>query len=76
MKSRTGKHANGKERVWLADMALDPRIAERMRKFAINAADEVRANRLASEKQNSWFSSLWAKTEKKKQPWEGLTDDE
>ncbi|PSN59761.1 hypothetical protein BS50DRAFT_579790 [Corynespora cassiicola Philippines] len=74
--ARERKDDNGKERVWLDDMVLDPRIAERMRKFVINADDEDRANRLASEKQDSWFSSLWAKTEKQKQPWEGLTDDE
>jgi len=68
------KDEEGKERVWLDDMVLDPRIAERMRRFIIDAEVEERANRLPIEKKASWFSSLWPK-EQKKAAWEGLSDD-
>ena len=68
------KDEEGKERVWLDDMSLDPRIAERMRRFIIDAEVEERANRLPIEKKASWFSSLWPK-EQKKAAWEGLSDD-
>jgi import inner membrane translocase subunit TIM54 len=68
------KDEEGKERVWLDDMVLDPRIAERMRRFAINAEVEERANSLPREEKDSWFSSLWPK-EQKKGAWEGLSDD-
>jgi import inner membrane translocase subunit TIM54 len=68
------KDEEGKERVWLDDMVLDPRIAERMRRFVIDAEVEERANRLPTEQKESWISSLWPK-EQKKGAWEGLSDD-
>jgi import inner membrane translocase subunit TIM54 len=68
------KDEEGKERVWLDQMVLDPRIAERMRRFMIDAEVEERANNLPAEKKESWFSSLWPK-EQKKGAWEGLSDD-
>ena len=68
------KDEEGKERVWLDDMVLDPRIAERMRRFVIDAEVEERANRISVEKKDSWFSSLWPK-EQKKGAWEGLSED-
>jgi import inner membrane translocase subunit TIM54 len=68
------KDEEGKERVWLDDMVLDPRIAERMRRFAVDAELEERANSLPKEEKDSWFSSLWPK-EQKKGAWEGLSDD-
>lgn len=63
-----------KERVWLDDMVLDPRIAERMRRFALDAEVEERANRVSLDSGKSWFSSLWPQ-EKKKGAWEGLSED-
>ncbi|CAO2650732.1 Nn.00g020240.m01.CDS01 [Neocucurbitaria sp. VM-36] len=63
-----------KERVWLDDMVLDPRIAERMRRFALDAEVEERAKSMSPAKGNSWFSSLWPQ-EKKKGAWEGLSED-
>jgi import inner membrane translocase subunit TIM54 len=68
------KDEEGKERVWLDDMVLDPRIAERMRRFVIDAETEERANSLSADPKESWFSSLWPK-EQKKGAWEGLSDD-
>jgi import inner membrane translocase subunit TIM54 len=68
------KDEEGKERVWLDDMVLDPRIADRMRRFVMDAEVEERANSLPREKKESWFSSLWPK-EQKKGAWEGLSDD-
>ncbi|KAH8731083.1 mitochondrial import inner membrane translocase subunit Tim54 [Phaeosphaeriaceae sp. PMI808] len=68
------KDEEGKERVWLDDMVLDPRIAERMRRFIIDAEVEERANRIPAEEKQSWVSSLWPK-EAKKGAWEGLSDD-
>jgi import inner membrane translocase subunit TIM54 len=68
------KDEEGKERVWLDDMVLDPRIAERMRRFVIDAETEDRANNLPVDPKESWFSSLWPK-EQKKGAWEGLSDD-
>jgi import inner membrane translocase subunit TIM54 len=68
------KDEAGKERVWLDDMVLDPRIAERMRRFVIDAEVEERANNLPKEEKDSWFSSLWPK-EQKKGAWAGLSDD-
>jgi import inner membrane translocase subunit TIM54 len=68
------KDEAGKERVWLDDMVLDPRIAERMRRFVIDAEVEERANSLPAEVKESWLSSLWPK-EQKKGAWEGLSDD-
>jgi import inner membrane translocase subunit TIM54 len=64
-----------KERVWLDDMVIDPRIGDRMRRFEVDTEAEERANRpVEEEKKDSWFTSLWPKKEKK--AWEGLTDDE
>ncbi len=34
------------ERIWLDDMVLDPRIAERMRRFEVTQSDEKRADRI------------------------------
>ncbi|KAH7080260.1 mitochondrial import inner membrane translocase subunit Tim54 [Paraphoma chrysanthemicola] len=68
------KDEEGKERVWLDDMVLDARIAERMRRFIIDAEVEERANRVPPEEKASWFSSLWSK-EKPKPAWEGLSED-
>ncbi len=36
-----------KERVWLDEMVLDERIAERMRRFVLDASEESRAQRIA-----------------------------
>jgi import inner membrane translocase subunit TIM54 len=73
--ARERKDDDERERVWLNDMVLDPRIAERMRKFILTSDDEERAKRLASEKGESWLASLWPKSEQKKNAWEGLSDD-
>ncbi|KAF2651894.1 hypothetical protein K491DRAFT_636560 [Lophiostoma macrostomum CBS 122681] len=72
---RERKDDDTRERIWLDDMVLDPRIAERMRKFVLTADDEERAKRLTSEKDESWLASLWPKSEQKKKAWEGLSDD-
>lgn len=63
-----------KERVLLDEMVLDPRIAERMKRFVLNAEVEDRANTMPIPAQKPWFSSLWPK-EKPKGAWEGLSDD-
>jgi import inner membrane translocase subunit TIM54 len=70
------KDEEGKERVWLDDMVLDPRIAERMRRFALQAEVEERANKLPFDDsaEKSWLHSLWPQ-EKKKGAWEGLSED-
>ncbi|PVI05942.1 hypothetical protein DM02DRAFT_667938 [Periconia macrospinosa] len=73
-KSVTKREDDSKERVWLDDMVLDPRIAGRMRKFELDSEVEQRASQFVEEKKESWISSLWPKKEKKL--WEGLTDDE
>ncbi|MCJ1364092.1 mitochondrial import inner membrane translocase subunit tim54 [Acarospora aff. strigata] len=39
------------ERVWLDEVVLDPRVAERMRRFELSAADEERAERIAEGKE-------------------------
>ena len=62
------------ERVWLDGMVLDPRIAERMRRFALEAEVEERARKIRTESGKSWFSSFRPK-EKEKGAWEGLSDD-
>jgi import inner membrane translocase subunit TIM54 len=72
--ARKREEGETKERVWLDDMVLDPRIAERMRRFALDAEVEERAKSVSLAKEESWFSSLWPK-EKKKGAWEGLSDD-
>lgn len=71
---RERKH-DRKERVWLDEMVIDPRIGERMRRFELDSEAEERANRWASEKGELWFKSLWPKREERKKPWEGLNDD-
>ena len=58
----------------LDEMVLDPRIAERMKRFALNADVEDRANTMPIPAQKTWLSSLWPK-EKPKAAWEGLSDD-
>ncbi|KAF2832930.1 hypothetical protein CC86DRAFT_450771 [Ophiobolus disseminans] len=68
------KDEEGKERLWLDDMVLDRRIAERMRRFVLDAEVEERANNIPAEKKKEpWFSSLWPKQERA--AWEGLSDD-
>jgi len=60
------KDDNGKERVWLDDMVIDPRIGERMRKFVLDMEAEERLKRVAAEKEDPWWKSVWpAKKEKK-----------
>ncbi|KAI8936406.1 hypothetical protein NX059_006815 [Plenodomus lindquistii] len=73
-KSKIREEGETKERTWLDEMVLDPRIAERMRRFALDVEVEDRAKNVAFEPKESWFSSLWPK-EKKKGAWEGLTDE-
>ncbi|KAF1911753.1 mitochondrial import inner membrane translocase subunit Tim54 [Ampelomyces quisqualis] len=68
------KDEEGKERVWLDDMILDTRIAERMRRFVLDAEAEEAAARMPREKTESWFGSLWPR-EHKKGGWEGLGED-
>ncbi|KAF2706549.1 mitochondrial import inner membrane translocase subunit tim54 [Pleomassaria siparia CBS 279.74] len=72
---RERKADDERERVWLDDMVLDSRIAERMQKFELDSGAEERANTIASEKEEAWWKSVWPKTEKKKSPWEGLSED-
>lgn len=69
------KDEEGKERVWLDAMVLDPRVAERMRRFVLDVEAEERANSLPADKKESWVSSLWPKKQEKS-AWEGLTEDE
>ncbi|CAG5156757.1 uncharacterized protein ALTATR162_LOCUS4552 [Alternaria atra] len=72
--ARKREEGDTKERVWLDEMVLDPRIAERMRRFALDVEVEERAKSVSVSKEGSWFSSLWPK-EKPKGAWEGLSDD-
>ncbi|KAF2813332.1 uncharacterized protein BDZ99DRAFT_496352 [Mytilinidion resinicola] len=55
----------GKERVWMNDMVLDTRIAERMRKFELDMEQEERAKRIAAEKVEPWWKSAWSKMREK-----------
>lgn len=73
--TRERKDDNGKERVWLDDMVLDPRIAERMKRFVLEPEAEERAKNVNTSSDLSWIKSLWS-AEKKKPMWEGLSDDE
>lgn len=73
-KTRKREEGETKERVWLDEMVLDPRIAERMRRFVLDAEVEDRAKNVTLEPKESRFSSLWPK-EKKKGAWEGLSDE-
>lgn len=72
---RDRKDDNGKERVWLDDMVLDPRIAERMKRFMLEPEAEDRAKNVNTSSDWSWMKSLWP-AEKKKPMWEGLSDEE
>ncbi|KAI4707713.1 hypothetical protein J4E89_007341 [Alternaria sp. Ai002NY15] len=72
--ARKREEGDTRERVWLDEMVLDPRIAERMRRFALDREVEERAKSMSLAKEESWFSSLWPK-EKPKGAWEGLSDD-
>ncbi|KAE8870157.1 hypothetical protein PTNB29_00501 [Pyrenophora teres f. teres] len=72
--ARKREEGETKERVWLDDMVLDARIAERMRRFALDAEVEERAKSVSLSDEGSWFTSLWPK-EKPKGAWEGLSDD-
>jgi import inner membrane translocase subunit TIM54 len=72
--ARKREEGETKERTWLDEMVLDPRIAERMRRFALDAEVEERAKTASLAKEESWFSSLWPK-ERPKGAWEGLSDD-
>ncbi|KAF3000209.1 mitochondrial import inner membrane translocase subunit tim54 [Curvularia kusanoi] len=73
--ARERKDDNGKERVWLDDMVLDPRIAERMKRFTLEAEAEDRAKNIDTSSDKSWIKSLWP-AEKQKPLWEGLSEDE
>lgn len=73
-KTHTREEGETRERVWLDDMVLDARIAERMRRFALNAEVEDRAQKVQLEPTPSWLWSLWPK-EKKKGAWEGLSEE-
>ncbi|KAF2622170.1 mitochondrial import inner membrane translocase subunit tim54 [Macroventuria anomochaeta] len=73
--TRERKDDNGKERVWLDDMVLDPRIAERMKRFVLEPEAEDRAKNINTSSDHSWIKSLWP-AEKKKPMWEGLAEDE
>ncbi|KAF2003319.1 hypothetical protein P154DRAFT_461138 [Amniculicola lignicola CBS 123094] len=70
--ARDRKDDNGKERVWLDDMVLDPRISERMRKFELDSELEERAKQVAREGEAPWWKNIWPKKEETKKPWEGL----
>ncbi len=41
------------ERVWLDDVVMDPRIAERMRRFELSSEEEERAKRIAQGSEQS-----------------------
>lgn len=69
------KDEESKERVWLDDMVLDSRIAERMRRFVIDAEVEDRARSMKAEKKPSWLSRVWPE-KKEKGLWEGLSEDD
>ncbi|KAJ4296390.1 hypothetical protein N0V90_006435 [Kalmusia sp. IMI 367209] len=72
--ARERKDDDERERVWLDDMVIDPRIGERMRKFELSAEAEESAKSVTVGKEESWFTGLWPKKAEKK-PWEGLEDD-
>ena len=56
-------------------MVLDPRIAERMKRFVLEFEAEDRAKNIDTSSDKSWIKSLWP-AEKQKPLWEGLTEDE
>jgi import inner membrane translocase subunit TIM54 len=72
--ARERKEDDERERVWLDEMVIDPRIGERMRRFALDADAEERARRVPSVEGPSWFQSLWPKKEQKP-AWEALSED-
>ena len=72
--ARKREEGETKERVWLDEMVLDPRIAGRMRRFALDAEVEERAKTMPIPAGKSLLSSLWTK-EKPKGAWEGLSDE-
>lgn len=65
---RERKDDNGKESVWIDDMVLDPRIAERMRKFELDMEQEERARKMDAQKEDPWWTTVWpgGKKEQKK----------
>lgn len=73
--ARERKDDNGKERVWLDDMVLDPRIAERMKRFVLEPEAQDRAKNVDTSSDKAWIKSLWP-AEKQKPLWEGLSADE
>ncbi|RMZ86627.1 hypothetical protein DV736_g6148, partial [Chaetothyriales sp. CBS 134916] len=40
-----------KERIWMADVVMDPRIATRMRRFELDSEEEARATRIGEAKE-------------------------
>ena len=79
-----------KERTWLDDVVLDPRIAGRMRRAELSPEDEARAERIGKEiteeeiegsikggLRKGWRAGKEALFgEKAKRPGEGLVEDE
>lgn len=49
----------GKERTWLDEMVLDPRVASRMRTFELSPEDEVRAKEIENEVRREKREQLW-----------------
>jgi import inner membrane translocase subunit TIM54 len=64
---RERKDDDGKERVWLDDIVLDPRIAERMRKFVLDMDAQESLKKIAAEKEEPIWSSLWPGKKENKQ---------
>jgi import inner membrane translocase subunit TIM54 len=71
---RERKDEDTRERVWLDDMVVDTRIAERMKRFMLDIDAEERAKSIVVPTEASWLKSLWPQ-EKKKPMWEGLSDE-
>ncbi|KAI9878770.1 MAG: mitochondrial import inner membrane translocase subunit tim54 [Pleopsidium flavum] len=55
--ARKRKEGEG-ERLWLDDVVVDPRIAERMRRFELAPADHERAERIAEGKEGALGETL------------------
>lgn len=53
---KTATTDDKKEKIWMNDIALDPRIAERMRRFELDQEQEDRVNRIAAGDE----SAKWA----------------
>ncbi|KAF2094483.1 hypothetical protein NA57DRAFT_18835, partial [Rhizodiscina lignyota] len=49
----------GKERVWIDDMVLDPRIAARMQRFVLSVEDEQRAKQIAEALSRERWQKVW-----------------